>query len=74
MLALLAATASFVDAPPLPEPVSADPDDDKFLAVAFAARAPVIVSGDRHLLAVAAWRGIAVLSPRAFVERLDRDG
>lgn len=74
VLALLAAAASFVDAPPLPEPVSADPDDDKFLAAALAARAAIIVSGDRHLLAVSGWRGIAVLTPRAFVERLERVG
>lgn len=70
VVALLVATAVVVDAPPLPAPVSADPDDDKFLAAAVAARSSVIVSGDRHLLDVAGWRGILVLTPRQFVDEV----
>jgi len=68
VMALLAMNASFVDAPPLAEPVSSDPADDKFLAAALASRTRLIVSGDKHLLRVAGWRGIAVLTPRRFVE------
>ena len=34
----------------LSEPVSVDPDDDKFIECALAARADYIVSRDRHLL------------------------
>jgi predicted nucleic acid-binding protein len=30
--------------------------------------ASVIVSGDRHLLAVSGWRGIEVVRPRTFLE------
>lgn len=52
VLALIAMNATIVDAPALVAPVSADPDDDKFLAAAAAAQAPVIVSGDRDLLEV----------------------
>jgi predicted nucleic acid-binding protein len=59
---------ALVDATPLPAPVSADPDDDKFPAAALAASAPLIVSGDRHLLAVSGWQGMRVLSPRRFVD------
>jgi predicted nucleic acid-binding protein len=45
-----------------------DPKDDKYLALAAAGRADVIVSGDaRHLLSMNPWRGIAVLSPRDFL-------
>jgi len=28
--------------------------------------APIVVSGDRDLLSVSGWRGIAVLTPRQF--------
>jgi uncharacterized protein len=68
LLALIAVHATVVDAPPLDEPVSADPDDEQFLAAARAGDARWIVSGDRHLLAVSGWSGIAVLKPRAFVD------
>lgn len=60
---MIAAPEHFADA------VCADPADDKFLACAAAAGALVIVSGDRHLLAVSGWSGIEVLRPRTFVER-----
>ena len=53
-------------APPLDEPVSDDPADDMFLAAAFASHVPIVVSGDRDLLRVSGWRGIAVLTPRQF--------
>ncbi len=65
---LIATHAVLIDVPPLPEPVSQDPDDDKFLAAALAAGAAIVVSGDRHLLAVSEWQGIQVLSPRQFIE------
>jgi len=67
-LALLGVHAEFVEAPALNGPVASDPDDDKFLACAFAAGVPLIVSGDRHLLEQSGWRGIRVLKPRAFVD------
>lgn len=68
VLAMVVRTASVVQAPTLPEPVCADPDDDKFLACALAGRCRLIVSGDKHLLAVSGYRRIQVLRPRAFVE------
>ena len=67
-LALLAVHAEMVEAPPLSAPVSADPDDDKFLACALAARVAVIVSGDKDLLDVSGWHGLEVLRPRLFVD------
>ncbi len=48
-----------------------DPDDDKFLACAAAANA-VLVSGDKDLLAASGALGVVVLTPRAFLTRLDR--
>lgn len=69
VLTLIAMNAMIVDAPPLAGAVSADPDDDMFLAAALAAQTEVIVSGDQDLLQVSGWRGIAVLTPRQFVEQ-----
>ncbi|MGZ6564205.1 MAG: putative toxin-antitoxin system toxin component, PIN family [Solirubrobacteraceae bacterium] len=46
----LAADAIIVADPPDPPSVSPDPDDDYLIALARAARADYIVSGDRHLL------------------------
>jgi uncharacterized protein len=69
-VALLALTSEVVDAPEyLKKPVCADQADDKFLACAVAAGAAIIVSGDRHLLAVSGWRGVEVLKPRVFVDK-----
>lgn len=69
LLTLLAMNAEIVEAPDLAEPVCEDPDDDKFLACALAAGAPVVVSGDKHLIRVSGWSGIEVLRPRQFCER-----
>ena len=43
-----------------------DPDDDKILACAVASRAPWIVSGDIHLLAVKQYKGIRIVTPKEF--------
>jgi putative PIN family toxin of toxin-antitoxin system len=67
-LGLLAVQAEIVEAPDLPEPVSADPDDDKFLACAIAAGVAVIVSGDKDLLDQSGWRSVRVLRPRQFAD------
>lgn len=67
-LTLLAVHADLVEAPHLPEPVCIDPDDDKFLACALAARVEVVVSGDRDLLEQSGWNGIRVLRPRQFLD------
>ena len=67
-LALVAVRGELVNAPALSEPVSADPDDDKFLACAMAAGVSVIVSGDKDLLDKSGWRDIRVLRPREFAD------
>jgi putative PIN family toxin of toxin-antitoxin system len=45
-----------------------DPKDDKFLEVAFNGRADVIITGDADLLELNPFRGIPILSPRAFLD------
>ena len=45
-----------------------DPKDDKYMAVAAAGGADVIVSSDaRHLLSMHPWRGIPILSPADYL-------
>ena len=48
---------------------SRDPNDDKFLDVAVNGRADVIVTGDGDLLALHPFRGIAILTPAAYLDR-----
>jgi predicted nucleic acid-binding protein len=57
------------DPPPLPG-VSPDPDDDYLIALARAADADCIVSGDVHLLGLPD-PSPPVFTPREFLERLD---
>jgi uncharacterized protein len=52
----------------LDEPVSRDPDDDKFIACALAARVKIIVSGDQDLLLVSGYHDIRVIKPNIFVQ------
>ena len=68
VLALVAASATLIQAPALAEAVCADAEDDKFVAAAMAAQCGIIVSGDKHLLDVTGYRGIRVLRPRAYVD------
>jgi putative PIN family toxin of toxin-antitoxin system len=68
-LDLIAVNATWVEAPELPFSVSSDPDDDKFISCALASKSKIIVSGDKHLLAVSGYRRIEVVKPRVFIER-----
>jgi putative PIN family toxin of toxin-antitoxin system len=68
ILNLLAAEAELIPAPPLPQPVCDDPDDDKFLACALASKTKIIISGDKQLLRVSGYRSIEVIRPRTFVD------
>ena len=44
-----------------------DPKDNRFLALALDSESDCVVSGDDHLLALNPWRGIRIVSPRAFL-------
>jgi putative PIN family toxin of toxin-antitoxin system len=63
--------ADVVAAPPLPEPICRDPDDDAVLACAVAARADLIVSGDGDLLMLQAFQGIPIVTAAEALQRLD---
>ena len=56
-------------APPLPERVCVDPDDDKFLACALAGKSNLVISGDKHLLTASGYKKVEILSPREFLNR-----
>jgi len=51
--------------------VTADESDNRYIECAVAGGAQYIVSGDTHLLAVGAYRGIVVVTPAAFLAVLD---
>lgn len=54
--------------------VAADPSDDRVLEAALAGGAGYIVTGDSHLLQLAQYEGIAVLSPARFMALLSLEG
>jgi putative PIN family toxin of toxin-antitoxin system len=54
------------------DPVSRDPGDDVVLAVAREGRVDYVVTGDRDLLDLGHYEGIAIVTPRYFLEVLDR--
>lgn len=70
ILDLIATHAEVLSAPPLPQQVCDDPEDDKFLACAIAGDVSCVVSGDQHLLRKTGYAGIEVLTPREFLGRL----
>lgn len=45
-----------------------DPDDNRIIECALAAGANWIVSGDRHLLGLIEYEGIAIVTPREFLK------
>jgi len=49
-----------------------DPKDDFLIACAIEGNAEYIVSGDEHLLELGRYRGVEILRPRDFVERVLR--
>lgn len=48
--------------------IAEDPDDDRVLECAVAGRADLIISGDRHLLKLAKYQDISILTVRQFLD------
>ena len=68
-----AALAQTVAAPLIARTVPADADDDAVIACALAAKASLIVTGDRDLLVLHPFQDIAILNPTAAWRRIHTD-
>lgn len=53
-----------------PRAVPNDADDDEVIAAALAARADLVVSGDKHLLSMGSHQGIAIVSVAEALRRI----
>ena len=69
--ALLERVASLVEIVEVLQPIHAsrDPKDDKFLDAAVNGRADVIVTGDKDLLDLNPFRGVAIVTPAGYLAR-----
>ena len=73
--AIAAVSEIVTDLPDLNGAVPLDPKDDMVVATAVAARADVLITGDRrHLLALGRYGAIRILGPRAFLDELAETG
>ena len=70
-LAELRALAEVIEPAPLAMPVCRNPDDDAVLALAIAARADLIVSGDRDLLDLQRFQDISIVTPAEALRRTE---
>jgi putative PIN family toxin of toxin-antitoxin system len=71
-VAQLVRLAEIVEPRETMEVIAADPADDRVLEAAAEGDVDAIVSGDRHLLELGKWRGIAIQSPAEFLADLDQ--
>lgn len=70
-VAQLVRLAEIVDPQEALTEIEADPTDNRVLEAAAEGQTDAIVSGDRHLLAIKSWRGIAIQSPAVFLADFD---
>jgi len=70
ILELLTIKSKVIPSFSLPQQVSDDPDDEKFISCALAAGSKIIISGDKHLLKVSGYNDIEIITPRQFVDKL----
>ena len=72
LLAQYTALVSLVAPASVPRVVANDADDDHVIAAAVAARAELIVTGDRkHLLPIGSHQGIAIVTAREVLDRIE---
>lgn len=66
---LILLSSEIVIPPKLRLSICRDPDDDKFITCALAAKAAVIVTGDKDLLVLNGYRKLDILKPRNFIQK-----
>ena len=72
LVAQFTALVSLVAPVSVPRVVADDADDNHVIAAAVAARADLIITGDRkHLLPIGTHQGIAIVTAREMLDRLD---
>ena len=74
LLAQVRRLVEVIEPPPLTVPVSRDPDDDEVLALARAARAELIISGDADLLVLQQFEGAPIVNAAQTLQRLSAFG
>lgn len=70
LLAQVRQLVEIIEPRPLPQPVCRDPDDDEVLALAIAARADLIISGDADLLTLGSFESMPIVNPAKALQRL----
>lgn len=70
-LSILESKLTVVRPMALGETVCRDPDDDAVIACALGGKAKVICSGDGDLLALDGFRGLEIMDPSDFCERME---
>ena len=70
LLAEVRQLVEVIEPPPLPQPVCRDPDDDHVLALALAANAELIITGDSDLLALRQFEGVPIIDPSQALQRI----
>jgi putative PIN family toxin of toxin-antitoxin system len=58
----------FISNPPKLNVIKEDPSDNSILAAAIGGKADYIISGDSHLLNLAVYKGISIVTPKEFCE------
>jgi putative PIN family toxin of toxin-antitoxin system len=69
---LLETDAKFIEISDDVVDVATHPEDDSVLATAISGQAHVIVTGDRQLQRLGTYQGVAIVSPREFLDLLER--
>lgn len=64
------ANVLFAAHPPALKIVQRDPDDDKFIECAMALKAQYVITGDKDLLVIKDYAGLAIRTPREFLSGL----
>ena len=67
---LIERTSVMAQDAPVKSAISRDPKDDYLLVLASSSRADMLVTGDKDLLSIGAFKGIRIISPSKLMEEL----